>query len=117
MRSAMTKEQMTILELAEKLGIAKSTVQLYLQEAGNPRADTIELIYDNLGYPLEELLNKQDIPPDSEPPDFRSLVEHFEVIHPLLKPVVFHSFHMAQDMIKLSDLLYKLDNVQSDNES
>lgn len=115
MRTAMFSEQLTVLELAEKLGIAKSSVQLYLQEGGNPRANTIELIYDNLGYPLEELLNERDPPPDSESPDskmpdFLSLVGSLKTIHPLLMPVVFRSYQMAQDIVQLSDMLYNLEN-------
>ena len=72
---------------------------MYLREKGNPRADTIELIYKNLGLPLDELVNNRDMTQNYEFPDFLSLAGHINSIHPVLMPVVYQSFQMAKKII------------------
>lgn len=110
MRTAMAAENLTIPGVAQKAGIAKSSAQGYLHEKGNPRADTIELICENLGYPLEELLNNSNPVPDCDPPDFLALAGSLDTVHPLLMPVVYRSYQMAQDILQVSDMLYQLEN-------
>lgn len=87
MRSCMSSENLNINELTEKLGVSKSSISDYLQEKGNPRADTIELIYEGLGCSLENFVeDKSEALCDAEWPDFASLLGRMETVHPLLKP-------------------------------
>lgn len=60
MKRVMITEHLSIPGLAEKAGIAKSSAQGYLHAQGNPRADTIELVCENLGCPLEKMRNVQE---------------------------------------------------------
>ena len=110
MRTAMAVEHLTIPGVAEKAGIAKSSAQGYLHEKGNPRADTIELICENLGFPLEEPVSNSDQPQKIEAPDFMSMAGSLDHIHPSLIPAVHHSYELAQDILRLSDLLYQLEH-------
>lgn len=48
---------LSISELAEELGIARSVLESYLNGTGNPRADTLELLSKRSGIPLAELVS------------------------------------------------------------
>ena len=108
MKRVMISEHLTVPGIAEKAGIAISSAQGYLHARGNPRADTIELVFQNLGCSLADMLNPSQSVPD-EPPDVQSLAGKMQTIHPLLRPVVYRSFQMAKDMVLLSEALYKWD--------
>ena len=110
MRAAMSVEHLSIPDVAQKAGIAKSSAQGYLHEQGNPRADTIELICSNLGCPLDDILRDElGLDLTASPPDFRSLIDNISSIHPLLKPIIHRNYQMAQDFIAISDMLYQMD--------
>ena len=110
MRTVMTSDHLSVPGIAQKAGIAKSSAQGYLHEQGNPRADTIEMICANLGRPLDDIL-QDSLDPDftKPPPDFHQLIDSISSIHPLLKPIIYHNYQMAQDIIAISDELYQLD--------
>ena len=110
MKSAMAAEHLTVPGVAQKAGIAVSSAQEYLHGKGNPRADTIELIYASLGLPLEQLIENRELSLSSEePPDFLSLAGSLETVHPLLMPFILKSYQMAKEVLILSDALYNLD--------
>ncbi len=49
--------ELSISELAEELGVARSILENYLNGTGNPRADTLELLSEKSGIPLAELVS------------------------------------------------------------
>lgn len=109
MKKVMLLERLTILGVANKAGIAKSSAQDYLHGLGNPRADTIELICENLGCPLTELFDPGSQYQSVESPDFLSLKDHNNPIHPKLKNLVYFSYLMAKDILVLNEVLYRVD--------
>ena len=50
------ERDLSIAELAEELGVAKSILESYLRGTGNPRADTLELLSERSGIPLSALV-------------------------------------------------------------
>ena len=92
--------------MATKLGVSKSSVYDYLQEKGNPRADTLEHIYEGLGCSLENFIeDKSETGQDLSDPDFASLIGRLKTLHPLLKPLVMRSYEMAEEILMISDVL------------
>ena len=117
MKRVMIAEHLSIPGLAEKAGIAKSSAQGYLHEQGNPRADTIELVCENLGCPLEELINSgQHSESSYDPPDFHALATKAQTIHPALERFLHFSFQMAKEVLVLSEKLYRLEKGGKDGE-
>lgn len=57
MRRIKQERHLSIAELAELLGVTKSTAQLYLKGEGNPRADTLELLAQGCGLSITELVS------------------------------------------------------------
>lgn len=51
--------RLSMEELSSKLCVAKSTLVQYLNGAGNPRADTLELLAEKCGISLIELISAQ----------------------------------------------------------
>ena len=92
---------LSISELAEELGVARSILESYLNGTGNPRADTLELLSEKSGIPLSEFVSG---PPSgleqahiavcaarefaSLPPERRELcISHFiELLHLMAQP-------------------------------
>lgn len=50
------ERDLSVSELAEELGIARSVLESYLNGTGNPRADTLEMLSKKSGIPLSELV-------------------------------------------------------------
>lgn len=57
MRRFKRKERLSVQELSERLGITKSSAQIYLKGEGNPRADTLELLAEGCGVSMMELVS------------------------------------------------------------
>lgn len=51
------ENQLSIIELSEELGIAKSAAEAYLNGTGNPRADTLELLAEKCGISVTEMIS------------------------------------------------------------
>lgn len=77
LRSNMTKE-----ECADALGIAKSSLQSYLNGTGNPRADTIEQIANSLNVSIAELVSdgSYHLPDRSYHPALAKLVQDVMIL-------------------------------------
>lgn len=50
---------LTVAEMADELGVAKSIIMEYLNGDGNPRADTLELIAEKCDVPVTEIISAQ----------------------------------------------------------
>lgn len=117
MRSCMSSENLNINELADRLGVSKSSISDYLQEKGNPRANTIELIYEKLGCSLEKFVEgKSEAGDDMEWPDFASLLGRMETMHPLLKPLTVRSYEMAEEILQISDALNEYERARKEQD-
>ena len=57
MRRFKRKERLSVQALSERLGITKSSAQIYLKGEGNPRADTLELLAEKCGVSMIELVS------------------------------------------------------------
>lgn len=53
------ERQLSIAELSDELGIAKSAAVEYLNGDGNPRADTMEIIAEKCGVSAAEMISAQ----------------------------------------------------------
>lgn len=53
------EKRLSIAELSEELGIAKSATVDYLNGDGNPRADTIDMIAEKCGVSATEMISAQ----------------------------------------------------------
>lgn len=56
------ERQLSVAELSEELGIAKSAVANYLNGDCNPRADTMELLAEKCGVSVAEMISAR--PPE-----------------------------------------------------
>lgn len=103
LRSAMKEKDMTLVEFAEEVGIAKSTLQGYLKEHSNPRADTIELLSQRLNIPLTQLIE--------DPEEVKGCVELPQAaeIHPSLIPVLELCRGLSTEVARLSAMLAELE--------
>lgn len=54
-----TERNLSMAEMAEEFGIAKSQLEVYITGAGNPRADTLELLADKIGVSVSEIISAQ----------------------------------------------------------
>lgn len=108
MKDEMAARQLSVEGLSQLLGVAKSSTQDYLQEKGNPRADTIELIYRSLGVSLDSLLAGEDLSSCAEElPSLETLMDRWNDLHPKLYPLAQVNYRMALTLMDLSDELYK----------
>ena len=57
LKMTMSQRNISLAEFAEELGIARSSLQEYLKEDANPRADTIQLLSEKLGISVSQLLS------------------------------------------------------------
>ena len=57
MRRFKRKERLSVQALSERLGLTKSSAQIYLKGEGNPRADTLELLAEGCGVSMMELVS------------------------------------------------------------
>ena len=98
-RFAMLQRDCSLEELAQELGIARSTLQEYLRENANPRLDTLELLAEKLGYTPAELIS------DIDACQLHDL-HHLHRLHPRLR---LFAETVYAEMLRMSDALYQLD--------
>lgn len=55
------EHHMSISEMAEEFCMAKSALEGYLNGAGNPRTDTLELLAEKCGVPATEIISAQPL--------------------------------------------------------
>ena len=97
-RAEMKKQNKSLLEFSQELGIARSSLQNYLREGSSLRADTIELLADHLGLSPAELISGPDASqtrpkfPEIDPKQF----------HHLLQPVAAACQALSQALQTLS---------------
>lgn len=92
LKAVMDKKNMTLEEAAQKFGVAKSSLQSYLKKSGNPRSDTLQILSENTGVCLAEMVSGQKI---------LNRGEGGTEIHPILQPV-------TRELEYLSERLYDL---------
>lgn len=51
------EHKMSLAEMADEFGIAKSALESYLKGSGNPRADTLDLIAERSGVSAAEIIS------------------------------------------------------------
>ena len=103
LKSAMQEKNMTLVEFAEEIGIAKSTLQGYLKENANPRADTIELLSERLNIsPTRLIADSEEIERCIELPQTAE-------IHPLLTPLLELCRGISEEVSRLSAALTELE--------
>lgn len=66
MKAIMAEKDATVVEFAQELGIARSSLQEYLKETSNPRTDTIELIAEKLEISPAELISDPEFKAEKE---------------------------------------------------
>ena len=99
LKTAMREKDMTLVEFADEIGIARSSLQGYLKEHSNPRADTIELLSKKLNIPPTQLISGPE-----EPAGCINLPKDDE-IHPLLTPALELCRELSVELLHLSALL------------
>lgn len=57
LRHYKKEHNLSISELSEELGVAKSALEIYLKGTGNPRADTIDLLAQRSGVSPAEIIS------------------------------------------------------------
>jgi transcriptional regulator with XRE-family HTH domain len=102
LKAAMAEKDLTLVEFAEEIGIARTSLQGYLKEESNPRADTIELLSERLNISPSELISG----PEASTPNLEELPE--DQVHPLLIPLVQQCHCVVVEIARLSAALSKL---------
>ena len=98
LKNAMAERDLTLVEFAEEIGIARTSLQGYLKENSNPRADTIELLSERLNISPSALISG----PDTHMPTSEDLAAD---VHPLLVPLLQQCHCVVTEIIRLSALL------------
>ena len=101
LKAAMAERDLTLVEFAEEIGIARTSLQGYLKEESNPRADTIELLSERLNMSPSALISG----PDAYIPGLEELSE--TEVHPLLVPLLQQCRCVTAEVFRLSTLLWK----------
>ena len=99
LKAAMAERDLTLVEFAEEIGIARTSLQGYLKEESNPRADTIELLSERLNISPSALISG----PDAHIPELAESSE--DEIHPLLVPLLQQCRYVVAEVFRLSTLL------------
>lgn len=99
LKAAMAERNLTLVEFAEEIGIARTSLQGYLREESNPRADTIELLSQRLNISPSALISG----PDAYLPAQEELSE--DEVHPLLVPLLQQCQCITAEVFRLSTLL------------
>ena len=102
LKAAMAERDLTLVEFAEEIGIARTSLQGYLKEESNPRADTIELLSERLNISPSVLIAG----PEAHIPGLEELAE--DEVHPLLVPLLQQCHCIFAEIIRLSALLSKM---------
>ena len=102
LKAAMAERDLTLVEFAEEIGIARTSLQGYLKEESNPRADTIELLSERLNISPTELI----FGPEASMPNLEELPR--QQVHPLLIPLVQQCHCVVTEISRLSATLSKL---------
>lgn len=106
-KSAMEERNLSVVEFSKELGIGKTSLQDYLDEDCNMRADTIELVSEKLGITPAQLVSGPVLP--------EGLSE--DMVHPLLYPIADDFGKLRETILNVSDALYKLERkVNSEKE-
>lgn len=108
LKNAMAERDLTLVEFAEEIGIARTSLQGYLKEKSNPRADTIELLSERLNISPSMLISG----PDAELPVPEDVSEN--EIHPLLVPLLQQYRSVLVEIIRLSALLPEMPEEDED---
>ena len=111
LRAAMAEKGRTQAEFSDELGIAHSSLQEYLKDGANPRADTIELLAEKLGMSPARLISGTDMPAE-----MYKLEAQKKTTHPLLEPVIGASLRLTRELFLLSDKLNALETEEKTDE-
>lgn len=102
-KNAMADKNQGMVEFSRELGIGKSSLQGYLREDYNMRADTIELVSERLGITPAELV--------SGPGYLNELQNEEDMIHPLLYPISDELNSLRRAIIGVSKELRKIEDL------
>lgn len=111
--AVMKKANMSLTEFAEELGIARSSLQHYLNGTSNPRADTIQLIADKLDIPVEALVSSPDLSPKASSRNFYGKLKDINLI---LKKISDDCYKLHLDCLSLSQMLLEESGHSNDAE-
>lgn len=95
----------TLISYAEELGIPKSSLQEYLQERLNPRADTIELLARALGLTPAELVSGTRFDSPAHCTWVDAAEAEIAQLHPLVQPLAAQQLYALQAAFALSGIL------------
>ena len=111
LKAAMAERDLTLLEFAEEIGIARTSLQGYLKEESNPRADTIELLSERLNMSPSALISGPDAClPGPE-------LAHEAQIHPLLLPLLQQCRCVTAEIYHVSSMLYRWEREEGGGEA
>ena len=103
LKTAMVERDLNLVEFAEEIGIARTSLQGYLKEESNPRVDTIELLSKKLNISPAALISGPDA--QMSGPDQLSR----ESLHPSLIPMVRYCHEMIAEIYRLSSVLIQME--------
>lgn len=111
LRFVMAERKITLAEFADELGIARSSLQCYLDGTSNPRADTIQLLAEKLDIPVHALV--ADFPFEDLSSDQQNSLPLSE-LRDALKEVSEYSYKLHLLCEALSDLVSNVSPSEDD---
>lgn len=111
LKSVMEKRNLTLVEFADEIGIARTSLQGYLKENSNPRADTIELLSERLNIPAYVLISG----PNADLHDLEAI--HIDELHPLLLPLLQQCQCVTAEIYRLSAELSRQEMVEGGDQT
>ena len=105
LKAAMVERDLNLVEFAEEIGVARTSLQGYLKEESNPRADTIALLSEKLHIPPVVLISGSDA--------YLSGPESLcgEELHPAVDPLMQQCRSMMVELRRLSAVLRELESI------
>lgn len=107
-RKVMDEENKTLEEYSDELGIGRTSLQGYLSEKSNPRADTIQLLADGMHMTPAELVSGSKL---------RTEVvcgEQSIYYHPLVQTLAMDVYKLTEELRALSDKLYAMEEGETE---
>ena len=108
LKAAMAERDLNIVGFAEEIGIARTSLQGYLKEESNPRADTIELLSEKLHIPPAVLISGPDACLSGPEPLYEG------ELHPALDPLMQQCRGMMIELRRLSAALMERELLEGD---
>lgn len=113
LKREMDKRGMNFMEFSTALGIPRTTLQGYLKGTSSPRTDSLEELANKLGISPAELISGREYPGNVGISCLDPIFMELPALHPHALPFAQDALSLLQSAFRLSDDLYRLEEVKA----